>query len=261
MFKTEFVIDDFKIAMTDIERRHLPFAVAGALNDTMFEVRQRWQEEIPRVFDRPTPIIRNAVLYRKATKDRLVAEVFIRDEASKTSWTPAHTLQPEVEGGERRQKAFERKLQNHPRARKYYVPGKSMPRDQFGNLPRGIYNKVLSQLGVAENVLGFDANETSEARARRLKRERSTRSKRRGGSYFILAKRRGKLRAGVIYERIVTGFGTAVRTVLYPLDRAPVYRPRFNATRFAREVYLDRFPHNFITRMRLAVAGIRIVRG
>lgn len=110
---------------TALERTQLPFAVMQAVNATAFEIRETWKTTARRVFDRPTPLTINAVLYQKATRQRLFATVFIRDEAHKGT-PPAKYLQPQVEGGQRRLKGMERLLQGAnlmPQGR-YAVPGK-----------------------------------------------------------------------------------------------------------------------------------------
>ena len=255
MFKIEFDARQLSRKLSDVEKRQLPFALAGALNDTAFQTREAWKEIMPRVFDRPTALTLNAVLYKKATKQNaLTAEIFIRDEAHKGT-PPVRYLSPEEHGGARRQKPFERALARfNPHARGFYVPGRGIQLNQFGNVPAGVIKKIMSQLQSAESVAGVTANETAVSRARRLKRQRKRGG---GGSYFILAERRGKLRAGVIFERIESAFGTAVRSVLFPVNRAPTYQPRFGAIATARRLAAQRFPANFAKRLRQAVATER----
>src|SRR5690606_17275008 len=109
--------------------------------------RETWKRTAQRVFDRPTRITVNSVLYAKATKDRLYADVFIRDEASGGT-PPARYLLPEVEGGARRLKPFERLLQAQGvmPAGMFAVPGKGAQLDAFGNVPPSQVNQMLSQL-------------------------------------------------------------------------------------------------------------------
>lgn len=252
MIGIRFDVKQLSRNLSNAEKRQLPYALARALNDTAFETREAWKELVPRVFDRPTPLTMNAVLYRKATKQNaLTAEIFIRDEAHKGT-PPVRYLSPEEHGGARRQKPFERLLaRSHPRARQFYVPGRGLTLNQFGNVPAAIIQKILSQLQVRQDAA---QNETAAARGRRIKRQRK---KGGGGSYFILAQNRGKLRAGVVYERIETGFGSAVRSVLFPLDSAPTYRPRFGAIKLAHQIAAQRFPINFNKWMREAMRTAR----
>lgn len=252
MFAIKLDIKNFVAGMTELELKQLPFAASMALNNSMFAVRDGWKEEMLKVFDRPTPYTQNAVLYQKATKERLQAIVFIKNEASKGN-APNAYLAPEVYGGARRPKAFERALQRNPRTRKYFLPGLGMVNqlDQYGNIRASVYSKIISQLGARFDPLD---NETTNSRARRLRKQRK---KGGGGSYFILAQRRGKLRAGVVYERITTGHGSAIRSVLYGTDKAPVYRTRFNATELARRLFTASFADNFYNALRIAVGSAK----
>jgi len=242
MFKYEMDTRQFTQSMTALERTKLPVITAFALNEAAWAVRQGWREEMNRVFDRPTPLTLNAVLFRKATKHKLVAEVFIRNEASKGT-PPSKYLYPEVTGGPRGQKAFERRLEQHPRGRSFYVPGRQAPRDAYGNVPARVISQILSQLAVRQ---GAYQNETQVSRARAQRRQQRRGG---GGRYFIAKPGRRGVKPGAVYERIETGFGSAIRTVLFPLHVAPTYRPRFNATQVARVLMNKHFKKEFINAM------------
>lgn len=253
-FRTEIDVGQFGRFVKDIDKRQLPFAVSKALNATAFLIRKDWQAEMPRVFDRPERLTVNAVLFKKSTKTKLFADVFIRDEATKGT-PPSKYLLPEAEGGQRRQKGFERALSSkNPRARRFYVPGRGLKStlDKSGNVPRRIYGKILSQL----QARGGDQsqNESVRKRASRLRRGRK---KGGGGSFFILPVNRGRLKAGVIYERIGTGFGSAVRSVLFPVDQPPRYRVRFNARAITLRSYNKHFPLELRKSVELALRTAR----
>lgn len=236
--------------LSETERRRMPRAVLVALNDSAFAVRGAWGTETLRVFDRPEPITQRAALVKKATPDNLQAEVFIRNEAFKGT-PPSRYLISQVQGGPREQKPFERNLQSNPRARKFYVPGKGIESqlDRYGNVPARVISKILSQLQARRDPA---QNETSVSRARRLRKQAR---KGGGGSYFILAKRRGKLRPGVIYERINAagavgkrGNGTrasGVRSVLVGTDTAPTYRKRYNVFKLAQDMFAREYRIRF----------------
>lgn len=93
------------------------------------------------------------------------------------------------------------------------------------------------------------SNESEASRGRR--RRRYARQGRRDGNFFALTRKHGRLQPGV-YERIVTGFGSAVRSVLH-FVRAVQYRPRFHIFDMARKVYDRRFPQNFEIELAKAV--------
>ncbi len=244
----------FGRTLTELERTQLPFAAIRAANETGFAVRQRWSEVMPRVFDRPTPLTRKAVLIRKATKRDPGAEIFLRDEASKGT-PPAKYLQAQVEGGGRRQKGMEKRLQAKGilPAGQYVVPGRGAQLDAYGNIPGSQVNAILSQLGARFDPL---QNETDASRKRRHRREKK--KGQRAGDFFALKKARGRLAPG-IYQRITTGFGSAVRSVLR-FVRSVSYTPRYPIFRLAERIYSREFPFHFDRELAKAVQTA-IVRG
>lgn len=203
---------------SELERQNLGFAVMQACNATAFEIRQSWARSAGRIFDRPTAMTLRAAQYRKATRQKLYAEIYLRDEASNGT-PPAKYLAPQVEGGQRRKKGFEVLLQQKGAmpAGMFAVGGKGAPLDRFGNVKIGQVNKILSQLGAQSDRY---QNQTDVSAGRRR------RKRRRGGEYFALQQKRGRLLPG-IYERIDFGFGSAVRSV-FIFTRQANYKPRYN---------------------------------
>ncbi|OUL25884.1 hypothetical protein BV378_14200 [Nostoc sp. RF31YmG] len=249
-----------------LERQNLPFAIVQAVNATAFDIREQWQRVAPRVFDRPTSLTRNAAMYRKATKDRLYAEIFLRDEADKGT-PPAKYLTPQVQGGLRRKKGFEVLLQQKGMmpAGQFAVAGRGAKLDAYGNVSAGEITRILSQLGAQRDVY---QNESAASRRRRtsegrryeyLGRDRKGATKvagrlvRRGGRYFALQKRRGRLAPGV-YERIGTGFGSAVRSVFIYTSRAS-YRPRYDIFGLAQRAWDKLMPFYFNRELDKALAS------
>jgi hypothetical protein len=233
---------------SQIEREQLPFAIVQACNATAYEIRELWKRTAPRVFDRPAPLTRNAALYRKATKSRLYAEIYLRDEAFKGN-PPAKYLGPEVEGGQRRKKGFENLLQQKGMmpSGEFAVAGRGAKLDAYGNVPGKTITTILSQLGAQSDRY---QNQTPNSIARRR-----ARAPRRGGDYFALTKRRGKLLPGV-YERIETGFGSAVRSVLIFTPRA-TYRKRYDIFGLAERQWEKLMPFYFGRELAKAVQSPR----
>lgn len=221
---------------TELERQNLGFAVMQACNATAFEIRQSWARAAPRVFDRPTPLTTKAAQYKKATRQKLYAEIFLRDEASGGN-PPAKYLAPQVEGGQRRKKGFEVLLQQKGAmpAGMFAVAGKGAPLDRFGNVKIGQVNKILSQLGAQSDRY---QNQTDVSAARRRKRRRGS-----GGEYFTLLKKHGRLLPG-IYERYKFGAGTIVRSV-FIFTRQANYKPRYNIFALAQRDWDRLMPFYF----------------
>jgi hypothetical protein len=223
-----------------IERQNLPFAIVQACNATAFEIRETWKRAAPRVFDRPTPMTVRAALYRKATKQKLYAEIFLRDEASKGN-APAKYLQAQVEGGTRRPKGMERLLMSAeimPRDM-FAVAGKGAQLDQYGNVKSGQVRQIISQMRAGLEQ-GYTSNETDDGKARRLKKQRKRGG---GGSYFVVKQRRGRLLPG-IYERVTSGFGSAVRSIFIFTKNAS-YQPRYNIFGLAQRQWNKLMPFHF----------------
>lgn len=248
VFKASIDTQALALLMDDVSRRQLPFAVATALNNTAFAVRNEWKAEIGRVFDRPTPLTMNAALYKKATKQKLVAEVFIRDEAFKGT-APVKYFAHQVEGGPRSMKRSERWLQHkrllQPNQR--WVAGRGAKLNQYGNIRPGQITQILSQLGA--QALDPMQNQTPVSKARRK------RGRRRGGEYFAITRQRGRLRPGV-YERVEFGFGSAVRSILYFTEGAQ-YRPTLKTEELTSRLFAREFPVQFDKALARALATAR----
>lgn len=229
---------------TDLERKNLPFATMQAVNQTAFATRQRWTEVMPQVFDRPTSLTMRAVLYRKATAQSLAAEVFLRDDAFKGA-PPAKYLRAQVDGGARRQKRSEVWLQRAgilPPGM-FTVPGQGANLDNHGNVPGSQITAILSAMRAQQDAY---QNVTAASTKRRRSRRR-----RRGGEYFAVRQARGKLQPG-IYERIDTGFGSAVRSVLFFVKNVS-YRARYEIYGLAQKIYDGEFPFHFERELEKAV--------
>ncbi|KAA5603020.1 hypothetical protein F1188_20020 [Roseospira marina] len=140
-------LDAVKRDIADFSDRQVPFAMMNALTRTANAAKDRARDEIDRVFDRPTKYTRNSLFVRAARKARLEASVNIKDFAPKG--TPAFKyLAPQIEGGPRREKRFERALQaagHLPRGTRA-VPGEGIDLDRSGAVSRGQITKILSYL-------------------------------------------------------------------------------------------------------------------
>lgn len=217
--------------LNELERSQLPFAASQAANKVAFEIRERWKQRAPQVFDRPTPLTTNAAMYHKATKQRPYAEIYIRDEAFKGT-PPAKYLLAEVDGGQRRRKGFERLLQERGLLSpgQFAVMGRGAQPNQYGNVPAGQITKILSQLGAQRDRY---QNQTNVSRKRRRGKRNN-----RDGEYFVITKRRGALRPG-IYERI--GRGSGVRSIFIFTNNA-TYQQRYDIFGMAEDTWKKLMP-------------------
>lgn len=187
--------------------RQMPFAISLGLNWTAQEVKKDEITEMKRCFDRPTPFTLNSLQLTPAhlegcrrkfasgergkwTDTKLTAEVWFKGQHD-------HYLLPQIEGGGRPLKPWEMGMGG----KHFIIPSVCTQLDQYGNLGRGMITKLRSLYGQI-SVAGFDA---------------ATKAKSKRAQYFMLAKGRGKLPAG-IYER-VQGQETAARMGRYLIAR------------------------------------------
>ncbi len=238
--------------LNDIERKQLPFATALALTNTAKAVEAAELREIDNVFDRPTNYTRKSLYVRPATKSRLVAEVGVKDFASNAR-PPIKWLIAQIAGGPRALKGIESQLQRVGRMPPgaLLVPAAGMPRDSFGNVNRGMLQRLISDLKAQR----FDvyANTTATSAKRRL------RSRTRRASFFFstwpVTKSTAHLTPG-IYQRSHFGFGTAIKPAFIFVDRA-YYAKRFDFHGIAQRVSSQEWPRQFQVALAHALATAR----
>jgi len=210
----------------------VPYATALALTRTAQFVQKELASEMDKAFDRPTPFTKNGMRVVPATKSRLAASVDFKDRQAKY-------LTPEVYGGPRGTKGFERLLQGAGILPSgwYAVPAQGVHMDRYGNVPGGTLTKILSQLNALKDSL---QHESAEMRRRRnLTRQQ--------GRYFaVIPDRpaRNRLKPG-IYERLGTTRIARVLPIFMFVRQAPTYRERYNFRQLGEIKARQRFPTEF----------------
>lgn len=132
----------------DIPARVLPYAASTALTRTAQRAaKEALPAEMRRVFDRPTPYALNSLFVQPSTTQTLSARVMVKNMAG-TGVVPENFLQPEVEGGARREKGLEKALRYMGilRSGERVVPSREMALDAFGNVPGPRVRSILNQL-------------------------------------------------------------------------------------------------------------------
>ena len=225
-----------KRRLGDIVERQLPFASARALTQTAKQAQGAVRTAMTEVFDRPTAYTLNSTFVRPATKTKLAARVWLKDEAVKAV-APAKYLLPQVEGGGRRQKRSEVALANAGILPPgwYLVPGKSVRLDGAGNVPRSIILQIISDLRASPDV-GFRSN-------RLTKREARERGKRFRESRFFVVKPGSKAQPG-IYRKIDSAFGRAAQPV-FIFTAQPQYTRRLDFYGVVERVARANLEENF----------------
>ncbi|WP_405120729.1 hypothetical protein [Pseudomonas leptonychotis] len=243
-----------------LEREQLPFAAALALTRTAQGVQEELRAEMEVAFDRPTRATLNSLYVQPATKAKLEAKVFIKDGRSRNSagnivgregvWGKGRAaskwLAPQIYGGQRNKKGFERRLERSGvlAPGQYVVPSDSTRLDSYGNVSQGQLNKMLSGAGALSGA-GYDANATD-----------SDRSQAKGNRRFFLV-RKGSRPIGIA-ERLGYGEGSQnnIRMALAFVKR-PTYGKGFDFFGVAERAAKDLLPIEFEKALAQALATRR----
>lgn len=212
-----------------MSQRRINAVAATGMTRTMGRAKVAVLAEMETVIDRMTEYTRRSLFVRGATATRLEAEVWFKDTTTGGGIPATWYLLPNVEGGGRHLKRFERTLQAGGFLPDgwFAVPGAGARIDGNGNMDRGQIMQVLSQLRV-QLVGGFDRNMSTDAR-KQINAQRKA-----GGRFFVLPVGQG--RAPGVYQRefgSATGArGKAINargiTPVIRFVRSAAYRARFD---------------------------------
>lgn len=159
-------------------------ATETALDKTAYDIRDSIRAEMKHVFDKPVRYTLNSLKVRPTQNHNMRAFVWFKEPDRMGQ----HYLVPQVEGGQRKYKGFERALDNTK-----MVPGRGARMTKAGNISPGQIRQVLSVLGRAEMTAGYSANMTARSSVRNKSQ--------RDYVYLPRGSARGKLPPGV-YERV-----------------------------------------------------------
>lgn len=232
-----------------LERKQLPFAYSLAVNRTAKLVKPAEIDKMRAVFDRPTPYTLNSLYVKPGTKANPTAKVWLKYDTFKG--TPAEKyLLPQIDGGSRSHKRFERALQGVGVMPKgyYCIPGKFAQMDNYGNWSRGQIIKILSYFRAFPES-GYRANMTDAAR-RRLARGTK---KKRGYTFVAIGKRQGRRRPG-IYQ--ILADGKHWRPIALFVRRA-AYSKRFPYFETAEHTIDREFPEQMRKAIEAAIKSAR----
>lgn len=135
-------------SMRDIHARVVPYAASTALTRTaQIAAKKDLPDAMRRVFDNPTPFTLNSLFVKPATRESLSARVMVKDSASR-GVVPEKFLFPEVAGGGRNEKGFEKALRygGWLKGGERAIPADDMPRDAYGNVSGPTIRSILATL-------------------------------------------------------------------------------------------------------------------
>lgn len=205
-----------------------------ALDHLADDVRAAEVLEIDDSIDRPTRFTRNAIFVQRTRNRVPEARVGIKDDFGTGQRAAVRWLRPQIEGGTRPQKAFERAIRGLGvmDGTQFIVPGDYAQLDAYGNISRGQLMQILSQLRTFTGAETVSRNLARRDGSKANTQKINAAFRRAGGQYFAVGPApRGGLRPG-IYQRQVAGrrlVGPASpkpRPVLIFVDRVE-YEQRF----------------------------------
>lgn len=204
---------DIAAEMRAVVRVQQPRITAQALTFTSQRAQADIVAEMPRVFEGgATRYTLGATRVEPATPEKLSARVAVKDQTTNNGTLPEDYLFPQVFGGARKEKRFERAmryaglLQGRERA----VLGEGAPVDAFGNLKRGEIQRILTATRSA-----FDPYQRKSDSAR-------SRANAKKAPYF--AARIGKTMG--VWKRI--GKQGEIEPILIFVTKPPSYTPRLD---------------------------------
>ena len=232
--------------LTDLQFR---FAVAQAMTDAARAGDARIRNDMSRYIDRPTPFTAKSTYVTFANPNRMHAEVGFKQFAAKG--TPAGVyLSAMARGGDRRNTRAEDALRSGGviKPDQFIVPTPAFRGDPYGNVPRGTYTMMLSQVKAFSNDRSY-MNASGSARSRR---KRQT-----AGQFFVIRSRElGEGPRGIFYRAPGAANG-AIELAFAVVNDAPNYERRFPIVQLLNDEVAREYPRLVEARLRkeLATAG------
>lgn len=217
-------------ALTEIERKRLPFALSLAVNRVAEQVFGANRTAVNSVFDRPARPTRNAIRYRRSNyrDNPIEARVWVEDFLPKGT-APDKYLLAHALGGKRADKRSERalKLAGILGPNEQTAHAKRAKLNAEGNLPGSTYTQILSRLG-ALGEQGYQGNQTERSKAKRGGR---------GRQYFVQSDKTPKtLRRKQLWPGIYLRQRRGVKLVL-AFVKPGTYRKRYDIFSISQKVF------------------------
>lgn len=230
--------------------RQAPFVAAVTLTRSAKDAQAAIKSEMQRAFDRPTAYALNGTFLKPATKQRLEARVWVKDNVASKGTPADRFLLPQIYGGPRGQKGMERLLQRSGLmpAGWFAVPGAGAQLDGNGNVKRSQIVQILSQLKLQRGA-GFESRASGSARSNRT-------IARQGVTYFALQVKRRGLAPGIYLKRKFA-HGAAVKPVFIFVNSIQ-YKPRLKFFEVGMATVNAQFPRHFDSEWAKAVQSARL---
>lgn len=227
-------IADAISAVRDVDDRVIPYASAAALTRTVKLAQKAVVADMPRVFSQPVRYTLNATRIVPATKDNLTARIAVKDQVS-SGTRPESYLFPEVQGGPRSEKGFERALRyiGVLNAGQRAMPGAGMTVDAAGNVTGASIRGLLRTLKSVKA-----ASATRSRTGKRLRKGRKLKN-----DLFVGTPAGAGGRPAGIWRRE----GRRLRPLFVFTGSQPQYRRRLDFDGVVSQVVRERFRDEFET--------------
>lgn len=181
--------------------RRINATIATTLSRTAALARDAAREELIKVIEGgPTEYTKRGIFMRGANANKLEAKVWYQDEWRGSNTPQARYLYPQVEGGGRALKRFEKALQAKGAmpTGMFCVPASGAKIDSHGNVSRGQIQQIISQLGT-ELLAGYNRTlrQKPGESAKSFKQRKERAWSKAGGQYVSILQPRGRLKPGV----------------------------------------------------------------
>ena len=247
MLKVTFDMSSVDRWASTVFPEQVAYAQAVGLTKTAQKVKAAQSQEMRNVFDRPTRFTLNSVFMRPATKQRKYSEVWLKDTGDAAA---AEYLKPQITGGKRPIKRFERRLQeaNVLKAGWVAVPGKGARLNAHGNMSPA---QLVTLMSVLRAHLDSNQNTTDRSRNRAAKAGKSRDYFVSGPNHAAKAPNGGRLPFGV-YQRV----GRRIQSILFFAPSAS-YKKRYDFIKTAMDVVDRNIRNDFIDALHNAMGSRR----
>lgn len=252
-------LDKMTRHLSDLAKNQIPYAAARALTKTVQGAQADARAKLVGQLDRPTRYTTESIYIKPATKKKLEAMVYVKDNGTlqKSGMkSQADVLGHLFGGGKRRHKNFEGALmrRGYMSRGEIAVPGGACPLDAYGNIPASFVIKMLAYFqAFGEN--GYKANSSAKNRSR-MEKKMGRAAGGAGVQYFISRGpgnwfgggswkngRNQKLPRG-IWQRTSFGHGSSVKPVIMFVNEG-AYKRFFDLPAIAQRAINEKFPSEF----------------
>lgn len=221
--------------------KQFKYASKVAINKVAEDVRFVLQNEMIRVFDRPTQYTINSLFIRYARLETQEAFVSFKQAGSSNAGSAGRYLLSEVYGGAREAKRSERTLEAlgfKGAGDLFLTPASGAKLDANGNVPRRKWEEVIAFFKANRG----DAFSSTSKSGKRLSERAQLGNI---NQYFMVApndpRAQSRRLSPGIYERKGLSFAK-----LFSITKRPVYKKRFDFFGVGQQVARDQFAKRFI---------------